>query len=65
MTDDILDMEDKDDDDKMNFVKVYGIKEARRAVSDKTALALTQLSSLDKDVSFLRSLTKHLSIRKN
>lgn len=65
ITDDILDMEDKDDDNKMNFVKVYGIKEARRAVSDKTALALTQLSSLDKDVSFLRSLTKYLSIRKN
>lgn len=63
IVDDLLDEEDETD--KNTFVGVYGKKEAKRAISDRTAMALTQLSSSEKDVEFLRSLVKHLSIRKN
>lgn len=65
IVDDLLDGEDEEDKEKNTFVGVYGKKEARRAVSDSTAMALEQLSLLDKDVAFLRSLVKNLSTRKN
>lgn len=65
IVDDLLDEEDSEDKEKSTFVGVYGKKEARRAVSDRTAMALEQLSFLNKDVAFLRSLVKNSSIRKN
>lgn len=65
IVDDLIDFDKGEDEDKNTFVKIYGIKEAKRAVSDRTAMALTQLSALNKNTSFLRTLVKNLSIRKN
>ena len=63
--DDLIDFESGEDEGKNTFVHIYGVKEAKRAVSDRTAMAMTQLSALNGDTSFLRLLVKNLSIRKN
>ena len=64
IVDDILDSESGEDEGKCSFVNVYGKKEARNAVADKTALALDLLLKLKGDFSFIHSLISHLSLRK-
>lgn len=64
ITDDLIDRKNGEDSDKKTFVEVYGVRESKKAVCDRTALALTALSKINADTSFLHALIKKFAIRK-
>lgn len=64
IVDDLLDLDSGEDEGKHTFVNVYGEKEGRKAVADKTAFALDTLTKLKVDFSFLHAMIKNLSMRK-
>ena len=64
IVDDLIDLDSGEDAGKQTFVNVYGEKEGRKAVADKTTFALDTLAKLNGDFSFLRSMIKNLSLRK-
>lgn len=64
IVDDLLDLDSGEDEGKHTFVNVYGEKEGRKAVADKTTFALDTLATINGDFAFLRSMIKNLSLRK-
>lgn len=62
--DDILDYEDKTDENEVTFVNIYGINQAKLALGDSVNRAIVAIDKISKDTSFFKLLAKKSIDRK-